>query len=511
MTSQVAADNGPALQRRPVVEAGAVSKRFGSTTALDGVSMVVESGTTHALVGRNGAGKSTLVSILTGLTGPDSGTVAFDGEPAPPLGDRDAWRRRVACVYQKSTIIPSLSAVENLYLNRQSVGSPLINWRQLRGEAHALLDEWALDIDVHRLAGDLTVEQRQLIEIARALSFGARFVILDEPTARLDGPGIERLFGRIRRLQAQGVTFLYISHHLHEIYEICDTVTVLRDARHIVTTAVASLTKDDLVQAMTGDVALMRAEQHVSGSHAGAPTVLEVSGLSQGDTYHDISFAVRAGEIVGLAGSAASGKLAVAETIAGLASADAGRVEVDGVTPRPGSVPAALAAGIALVPRDRHHEGFVPLLSIAENATMTISDRLVKHGLIDRKRRGDVARSLIEELVIKTTGPDEPVAALSGGNQQKVVMARALAVDPKALVLITPTAGIDVRSKEILLEVIHASSERGTGILIISDDLDELRPCDRVLVMFRGQMVRSIDPGWQDHELVAAMEGVSDV
>src|SRR3954451_9888769 len=208
-----ASEGRPASDRRPAVEAVGILKRFGSTLAVDDVSLTVWPGETHALVGRNGAGKSTVVSMLTGLVAPDRGTTEFSGERAPSLGDREAWRRRVACVYQKSTIIPSLTAVENLYLNRQSVGSPVINWRQLRREAHTLLDEWELDIDVHRLAGDLTVEQRQLIEITRALSFGARFVILDEPTARLDGPGIERLFGRIRRLQEQGVTFLYISHH----------------------------------------------------------------------------------------------------------------------------------------------------------------------------------------------------------------------------------------------------------------------------------------------------------
>jgi simple sugar transport system ATP-binding protein len=505
-------DLGPAHSRRPVVAADGVTKRFGSTVALADVGLAVEPGSTHALVGRNGAGKSTLVSILTGLVAPEAGTVTFAGEPAPALGDRDGWRRRVACVYQKSTIIPTLTAVENLFLNRQNSGRRFISWKALRREAEALLEEWQLVINVERLAGDLTVEQRQLIEIARALSFGARFVILDEPTARLDGPGIERLFGRIRRLQEQGVTFLYISHHLQEVYEICDTVTVLRDARHIVTSEVARMTKDELVQAMTGDVALIQqAIGQAGGLRADAPTVLDVGELSQEGGYADVSFSVRAGEVVGLAGTAGSGKLELAETIAGLVAADAGTVEVAGTVTKSGSVPSALAAGIGLVPRDRQHEGFVPLLSIAENATMAISGRLVKHGgLIDRKRRDDVTQKLIDELVIKTTGPEEPVAALSGGNQQKVVMARALAGEPKVLVLISPTAGIDVRSKEVLLEAVRRASESGAGVLIVSDELDELRPCDRVLVMSKGRLVRELPAGWPDNAMVAAMEGVSD-
>jgi simple sugar transport system ATP-binding protein len=506
-----ASEGRPASDRRPAVEAVGIVKRFGSTLAVDDVSLTVWPGETHALVGRNGAGKSTVVSMLTGLVAPDRGTIEFSGERAPSLGDREGWRRHVACVYQKSTIIPALTAVENLYLNRQT-STGVIRWRQVRRDAARLLAEWDLDIDVRRPAGELSVEDRQMIEIARALSFGARFVILDEPTAQLDGAAIERLFGRIRRLQEQGVTFLYISHHLQEIYEICDMVTVLRDARHIVTSPVAELSRDDLVNAMTGDVAVDRLPDAPRAIREGATSVvLRVDGLSAADSYDDVSFTIAAGEVLGLAGNAASGKVEVAERIAGLRKSSAGEVEVEGAAPKPGSVPAALHAGVGLVPRDRHHEGFVPLLSISENATMTIPDRVTRRGMIDKRKRDTVARRMIDLLSIKTPGPSLPVASLSGGNQQKVVMARALASDPKLLVLITPTAGVDVRSKEALLEAVGAARARGTGVLIVSDDLDELRPCDRVLVMFRGRVVQTIARGWQDRDLVAAMEGVSDV
>ncbi|MER6919663.1 ATP-binding cassette domain-containing protein, partial [Streptomyces spiralis] len=238
----------------PVAQAAGITKRFGSTVALRDAGITIAPGETHALVGRNGAGKSTLVSILTGLQAPDEGTVTFDGEPAPRLADRDAWRQRVACVYQKSTIIPGLTVAENLFLNRHDRGrSGLISWRTVRDRASELLRTWSVDVDARTLAGELDVEQRQFVEIARALSFGARFIILDEPTAQLDGSAINRLFARIRDLQRQGVTFLFISHHLQEVYEICDTVTVFRDARHILTAPVAELPRAELVAAMTGE------------------------------------------------------------------------------------------------------------------------------------------------------------------------------------------------------------------------------------------------------------------
>ena len=491
----------------PVVEALGITKRFGSTLALDDVGLTVLPGQTHALVGRNGAGKSTLVSVLTGLHAPDAGTVLFGGEPAPRLSDRDGWRRRVACVYQRSTVIPELTVAENLFLNRHQRGpSGLISWRRLRTEASRLLAEWSVDVDPRLPAGDLGVEDRQFVEIARALSFGARFIILDEPTAQLDAGAITRLFERIRGLQDQGVTFLFISHHLQEIYEICDTVTVYRDAHHIVTAPVAEMSKADLVAAMTGEARPGAAAER-SGA-AGSEPLLSVAGLSLDGCYAEIDFEVAEGEIVGLAGAGGSGKAELAETIVGLRRADTGTITVGGKRLRPGDVPAALAAGVGFVPQDRHHQGFVADMSIADNATLTIPRRIGPAGFVSGARRDAVARDLIDDLAIKAPGPDLPVSGLSGGNQQKVVMARALADDPRLLVLITPTAGVDVRSKEFLLGKVAAVADAGTGVVIASDELDDLRGCDRVLVMFQRRIVASFPRGWADHDLVAAMEGV---
>jgi simple sugar transport system ATP-binding protein len=502
------ADDGRVPVDPPVVEATGIVKRFGPTVALSGARITIRPGETHALVGRNGAGKSTLVSVLTGLQAPDEGTVTFGGEPAPRLSDRDAWRRRVACVYQKSTIIPTLTVAENLFLNRHEHGrGRLISWQGVRRRAQDLLSTWSVDVDPQTPAGELDVEQRQFVEIARALSFGARFIILDEPTAQLDAAAINRLFDRIRDLQRQGVTFLFISHHLQEVYEICDMVTVFRDARHIVTAPVAELPRAELVAAMTGEAAVDRAEDRASTLDTGATAALSVRGLS-GGTYGDVTFQVGAGEIIGLAGAAGSGRTEVAETVVGLRAPEAGEVEIAGNRPRPGSVPAALAAGAGFVPQDRHHQGFVPDMSIADNATLSVPHRLGNKGLLNRGRRDRLAEGMIENLAIKTPGPDLPVSALSGGNQQKVVMARALADDPRLLVLINPTAGVDVRSKEFLLGKVEETAATGTGVLIASDELDDLRMCDRVLVMFQGRVTTEIARGWHDHELVAAMEGV---
>jgi simple sugar transport system ATP-binding protein len=498
----------------PVVDVRGATKRFGSTTALADVCLRVMPGESHALVGRNGAGKSTLVSLLTGLRKPDQGEIRFGGDIAPPIADRDAWRERVACVYQHSTVIPELSVAENLFVNRQPVRRGIIDWRAMRRQARALLDHWRIDVREDARCGDLGVEARQLVEIARALSHGARFIILDEPTAQLDGDEIKRLFRRIEELQREGVTFLFISHHLQEVYEICQAVTVLRDARRILTSSVERLPREALIEAMTGESgALAGADASGREPLRDAPPALEVVSLCGAD-YDDVSLRVRRGEVVGLTGATSSGRTSVAEAIAGLRSPRTGAVRVfaaDGAAPVAlpyGDVPAALDAGVGCVPKDRHKEGLVLTQSIAENATMTLARRLAAFGLAPPSVKARLAREAIDALGIVAPGPSAPVSGLSGGNQQKVVMARALATDPRVLVLIDPTAGVDVRSKEALLGIAQRAREAGRAVIVASGELDDLRGCDRVLVMFRGRIVAQFEAGWADHELIASIEGV---
>lgn len=493
----------------PVVQALGLSKRLGSTLALNNVNLTVMPGESHALVGRNGAGKSTLVSMLTGLRQPDSGSMAFNGQHAPPVSDIMAWRQHVACVYQHSTIIRDLTVAENLFINRQPLRNGLIDWRAMRSQARALLDHWQVDVHDDVLAGDLKVEERQLVEIARALSYGARFIILDEPTAQLDGSEIKRLFHRVRELQDSGVTFLFISHHLQEVYDICQAVTVLRDGKHIVTAPVQNLPQDRLIEAMTGEHgSVLGADARNRTPLVDAPVVLELSGLT-GPDFSNVSLQVRRGEVVGLTGSTSSGRTTVAESVAGLKKPMAGVVRVHKRALPPGEVAAALAHGVGCVPKDRHHEGLVLTQSIAENATMTIPHLLGRMGFISPARKAAKTAQAIEALDVVAASQDQAVSGLSGGNQQKVVMARALANNPDVLVLIDPTVGVDVKSKQALLSVVDRVRQDGKAVLMVSSELEDLRACDRVLVMYHGSIKEEFVAGWQDRELIASIEGVS--
>jgi simple sugar transport system ATP-binding protein len=501
------------LQRQPpAAHAEGVSKSFGRTRALQDVTVSVSPGECHALVGRNGAGKSTLVGVLTGLLKPDRGRVELHGEPAPTLGDRASWQQRVACVYQRSMVVPSLSVGENIFLNRNE--GAFVGWRSLRRRARRLLLEWGFDLDVDQPVSELSVEQKQIVEIARALSIGARFLILDEPTASLESKAIERLFDRVRRMKENGVAILYISHHLEEIYEICDRVTVLRDGRRIVTAPVGELEHDRLVAAMVGgELARAQSSQGVetsAPSHAARPRlqVVDLSVASPLGDARDVSFDVQAGECVGLFGLRGSGSVAVADAVAGLAKPSAGAILLDGEPLGAGKVDRALARGVGYVPEDRHARGFVPTLGVRENLTLPILERLSRWGLLRTSRAAAVAAPLARRLQIVSAGGDQPVAELSGGNQQKVVVGRALASDPSLLVVIGPTVGVDVASKEALLGVIDEARRDGMAVLLVSDDLDELRICTRVLVIRRGSIVREFGrPPWDRQTLIAAAEG----
>lgn len=496
-----------------LVRAAGISRRYGATHALHDVTMSVQPGRSHALVGRNGAGKSTLVKILTGLETPDSGVVEFDGEPAPAVSKRREWAAKVACVHQRSMVVPDLSVLENLMLDRIAQGGAGVSWRRLRREAEEQLGVWGLGVRTSAPARDLSVGERQLLEIARALRGGSRFIVMDEPTSQLQAKEIEALFGHMERLKSQGVTFLYISHHLSEIYEVCEDATVLRDGRHILTRAVETLGRDELVEAMVGSTAYADrtvrtgTTDDTEGPDADSlePAVLELTGLTLHGAFTDVSLQVRRGERVGVAGIAGCGKVELAATVAGLRKPSSGSVSVNGRTPRPGRVDAAVRAGIGYVPEDRHHNGFCANLTIEENLTSAVLGRLSRGGVLDRSRRAELARRLFDELAIKASSPRQLSGELSGGNQQKLALGRALASDPDVLVLATPTAGIDIAAKELIFEQIRRQE---CAVLIVSDDLEELALCDRILVMFDGEIRSEMGPRRTDDQVVSAMEGV---
>jgi simple sugar transport system ATP-binding protein len=500
----------------PVGEADHVSKSFGETRALVDVTLDVRPGECHGLVGRNGAGKSTLVSLLTGLSRPDRGSVRLAGQPAPGLADRGAWLARAACVYQRSMVVPPLTVAENVFLNRPTSGNDsLVNWRAMRGRAHELMLDWGFDIDVDQAADRLTVEQRQIVEIARALSIGARLLILDEPTAALEKAAVERLFERVKRLREGGVGVLYISHHLEEIYEICDRVSVLRDGELVLSGRVKDVPQAILVAAMVGSAPPKRAGEIEAVKKTGSvgDRLLQVDRLSvvsRSGSVADLSLFVTAGECVGLVGLDGSGSATVADAIVGLVKPRSGTVSINGAAPRPGKVDAAFQRGVGYVPQDRHARGFAPQLGVAENLTLAVFDRFARRfGIVSFRRRDTIAGSLVAKLQIVAQSLAQPVSSLSGGNQQKVVVGRALAGEPSVLVAVNPTVGVDVASKEALLDALGRARDQGVAILLVSDDFEDLRICTRLMVMVRGRIAAEFDrPPWDRQRLIAAVEGL---
>lgn len=521
-------DSETPIPAKSAVLARNLWKRFGATQALSGVGLELQPGEIRALVGRNGAGKSTLVSLLTGLVKPDEGEIIFQGEAAPRTSEPDLWQRRVACVYQHPKIVPALSCAENLFLSECMRRRRLVSWRAMRREAHEVLEKWGVDIDVDAAAGTLSVGQRQLLEIARALMRGSRFVILDEPTARLNGKEVEHLFAHLQTLQANGVAILFISHYLEEIFSLCQTVTVLRDGQKTLDSALQDLTPEMLIEAMVGPGTRVSGASSKAAASPGSgpestpiqaraappdspadPAQLEVRDLTCRGLFEDVSFEAHAGECVGITGLVGSGKEALGEALAGLKTWNAGSVHLGTHSLPGGDVAFHNRAGIGFVPQDRHREGLVLGLSVAENATLAVTDCLGSLGFVRPSARERLATRMIQLLGIKVASPAEPVSALSGGNQQKVVLARALAREPRVLVLIQPTSGVDVASKETLLSCVRQVAAAGAAVVMISDELDELELCDRVLVIRSGHLTREFERPFSPRELVAEIEGVT--
>ncbi len=527
--SEPAIPAAPDHAAAPAAEAAGIHKRFGSTRALQGVDLSLETGRCLGLVGRNGAGKSTLVSILSGRYPPDAGEVRLDGRPAPSLGDIAAWRGRIATVFQHSMVVPSLTVAENVFLGRPPRrpgigGLGIVDWRRMREQTRQVMADWGFDVNADTACGNLTVEQRQVVEITRALAAGTRCLLLDEPTAALERGAAQRLFERIRQLQAQGVAILYISHHLEEVFEICTDVAVLRDGEMVLAASLAEVTKDDLIAAMVGQKISPAERSAVAPAGHGEPgqaaagrdrPALEVEGVtyaSPGVFLGNVSLTIRAGERVGVTGLRGSGATALARIVAGAATPDAGRVRLGSRVLRPGDRAGALRAGIGYIPEDRQADGFVPLLGAAENITMTVIDRLARGGFIGPRRREALAAPLARRLSLVSAGLGQPVRELSGGNQQKVTVARALASDPVLIVAVTPTRGVDVASKELLLsELDRVTSQTGASLLLATDELDDLAICDRVVVLVRGEIFTEFtEPPFDREALIAATEGLGE-
>ncbi|MFD1811646.1 sugar ABC transporter ATP-binding protein [Rhodococcus gannanensis] len=486
-------------------------KSFGPTRALRDVNLTVLQGECHALLGRNGAGKSTLIAILTGLVHADSGIISVLGESSDEAEQRQA---AIACVYQKSTLVEELSVAENIALGaypETRFGS--VDWKSINATAERLLDEWGHRELAGRLVATLEPIEKKIVEICRALSRGPRILLLDEPTAGLDSGGVEKLFRQVESLKRAGVTVIYVSHHLEEIFEICDRVTVLRDGRDVLDKATSELTMHSLVAAMTGSGGTTTGERALNTSssiRADLPPRLEVSGITVESRVSDVSFDVKVGECVGITGLDGAGHVQLGQVVAGHVVPGSGKLRHNGAALPIGKPLAAIKAGIGFVPEDRHHNGYVPQMSIEENATLTILHRIRnKVGLVDGRVRRSRFNELSTSWSIACSGPTQSVEELSGGNQQKVVLARALASDPDTVVVINPTAGVDVTAKESIYESLRSLTREGRSVLVVSSDDADLAACDRVLVMYRGSIAAELDQGYAEDELVRSIQGAT--
>lgn len=471
----------------PALELSRVMKSFGAVVALRSGSLVLESGSIHALIGENGAGKSTLVKIIAGLYRRDAGEFRLNGEAVDFTSTAQSKAAGIAVIYQEPTLFPDLSVTENIFMGRQPTSRlGRIDRKAMRDEATRIFQRLGVALDPDRVTEGLSIADQQIIEIAKAISLDARVLIMDEPTAALSGVEVERLFAVARSLRDEGRALLFISHRFDEVFALCDTVTVMRDGSYVETTPLAETTVDDLVRQMVGrDVTELFPKLPATVGDV----VLRVEGLTRRGVFRDISFELRAGEIVGLAGLVGAGRSEVARAVFGVDTYESGTVTLHGDSLPKGSPQKATARGIALVPEDRRKQGLVLDDGVSRNVTLAIRSKLARWGLIWTGLENAAARVWSSRLEVKTAALDAETGTLSGGNQQKVVLGKWLATEPTVLIVDEPTRGIDVGTKSEVHRLLSELAQQGLAILMISSELPEvLGMADRVLVMREGRL-----------------------
>ncbi|MFI2028750.1 sugar ABC transporter ATP-binding protein [Streptomyces buecherae] len=488
-----------------VLRVAGIRKTFPGVVALDGVDFDLRAGEVHVLLGENGAGKSTLIKILSGAHRPDAGRIMLDGAPVRLSGPRDAERLGIATIYQELAQVPELSVAENLFLGRPPRRLGFVDRRRMEADAARLLDRVGVPVDPRARMRDLGIAHRQLVEIARALGRDARVLIMDEPTAALTGAEVDRLFHRVRALRANGVAVVFITHHLEEIAAIGDRVTVLRDGRSV-TQVPAHTDRDTLVRLMVGRAIEQQYPRASSAPDRPGRPLLSVAGLTRAGSFHDVSFEVRAGEVVALAGLVGAGRTEVVRAVFGADPYDAGSVTVLGRRLPPHDVGAALRAGIGLVPEDRKGQGLLLDASVADNLGLVTLRGVTRAGLVDRAAQRTAATRVADRLAIRTVGLDHPVRTLSGGNQQKVVIGKWLLAESGVLILDEPTRGIDVAAKVEIYRLVNELTAAGRAVLMVSSDLPEvLGMSDRVLVMAQGRIAGELDAREATQDAVMAL------
>jgi ABC-type sugar transport system ATPase subunit len=487
----------------------AITKRFPGVTALDAVSFDIAPGTCHALCGENGAGKSTLGKLLAGIHVPDAGRIFVSGRPVRFTTPTQALAAGVATVHQEISFCENLSVAENLCLGALPSRAGFVSRRAMRERAALMLASIEAALDVDTVVGDLTIAQQQLIQIAGAIGGGARVIVFDEPTSSLSQPEAERLYGLIDGLRRRGVTCIYVSHRLEEIFRLCDTVTVLRDGRHVRTTPAAELTRAQLVEQMIGRPVDEYLPNHITG--ALGPERLRVEALGGPGGFRNVSFSVRAGEVVGLAGLVGAGRSEVARAIFGIDPRTSGAVYVDGTLLPAGTPAAAIACGIGLVPEDRKRQGLVLSMSVLSNATLSILPSVAPLGWLRRRAEVEAAVPLLERLRLRAPTLDTPAAALSGGNQQKIVITKWLAAHCPILIVDEPTRGVDVGAKAEIHALVDELAAQGTAVLLISSEMPEILGLStRILVFREGRIVGEVPRELATQEaLLRLMAGVA--
>jgi ribose transport system ATP-binding protein len=491
--------------RTLLLETRHISKSFPGVQALRDVSLTCAAGEVHALVGENGAGKSTLVKILAGAETPDAGQILLDGRAVRFGRPHDAQRHGISIIYQEFNLLPELTVLENVYLGRERHRVPgIVDWPAMARDAQGTLARLGIALDVRARVGELSVAQQQMVEIARALSRQARVVIMDEPSTVLAGHELERLFAMIAALKAQGVAIIYISHRLEEVFRIADRATVLRDGQVMATLNPAETTRAALIRLMVGRE--VQESERDAGRSSEREPVLGVRGLCAEGFLRDISFTLHRGEILGVAGLVGAGRTTLARALFGAASITSGHITVWGRTLAPGDPAAALRAGLALVPEDRKSQGLVVNLSVAQNISLPHLGRLTDGPLLSLHRREALVSGAIRDLAIRTPSAAQEVRYLSGGNQQKVVLAKWLVARPRVLILDEPTRGVDVGAKAEIYAIIRALARHGTAILMISSELPELlRMADRILVMHEGRLTGEVTAAEATEEAILSL------
>ncbi|UWQ19960.1 sugar ABC transporter ATP-binding protein (plasmid) [Jannaschia sp. M317] len=489
-----------------------IAKAFNGVPALSDASLNIAPGEVHALIGQNGAGKSTLIKILTGVYTRDAGTIVFNGVESTISSPREAQETGIATIYQELNLVPLRSVTENVIMGYEPKQlGVFVDWKEAHRRTREILTRFGIDIDVKAPLGSYSTAIQQLVAIARAVSLDAKLVIMDEPTSSLDASEVQTLFGVVRGLRDAGVSVLYVSHFLDELFEICDRVTTMRDGRTVDLRAMEGTTKLELIGGMLGrdtkDIAAAGMTEFGGGAAKQGDVLLSAEGVATGPRLTRFDMKLHRGEIVGLGGLLGSGRTEAARALFGVDALTEGKITLKGRDGAPATAAEAIGAGIGYLTEDRKAEGIIPGMSVRENLTLALLPRLTRGGQIDRAREREIVQHYIDALGIKTADMEQPIRELSGGNQQKVLLARWLAVEPELLILDEPTRGVDVGAKREIQAIIRDFVAKGFGVVLISSEFEELvEGADRIVVLNEGKSVTELtNPGITEDILVGAL------